>query len=427
MKRFGKTLAMLFVLAVLSVLPAQTVFAANAPGNVKKLKVQAVTDTSAKLTWSKASRATGYIVYRVNEETGALKKVGKTDKTSCIINKLKLDREYMFQVRAYRQVKKKTYYSEEDSPAATITMELMTPGRVKNLRVGSYGNKSAYLKWDEAKNATGYAIYRYNESTEKYKRIARTKDTSYMAKKLSVGETYKFKVAAYRSVQGQTAYGAESKVVKAKGRKVDISRIKGRLFSAVMKSTGKAKVVETGRTITISAGTKIAATSQSQGEITAYLMKDGTKIKIKGSYLSTGNLHTTRNLYTKDQKEAFVNVKGYSSPSQYLIWINQYTLTVTIFKGSKGEWKQIMSDPCVVGAYGHTGVGVYSIKKKTTHYGGPCIFFTWSTRLGSGNAFHKRLDGNTQAPVSGGCVRLGDGILNFINANCPIGTTVVSY
>lgn len=427
MKRFGKTLAMLFVLAVLAVLPVQTVFAANAPGNVKKLKVQAVTDTSVKLTWTKASGATGYIVYRVNKETGALTRVGKTEKTSCIVKKLKLDREYTFQVRAYRKVKKKTYYSETDSPQASVTLALMKPGKVTKLRVASYGNKTAFLKWNEADNATGYAIYRYNESTETYKRIARTKETSYLAKKLSVGKTYKFKVAAYRKVQGQTEYGADSNVVSAKGKKVDISKIKGRLFTAVMKSDGKAKVVGTGRTITIKAGTKIAATSESQGEITAYLMKDGTKIKIKGSYLSTGNLHTTKKLYTKSQKETFVNVKGYSSPSKYLIWINQYTLTVTIFKGSKGEWRQIMSDPCVVGAYGHTGVGVYSIKKKTTHYGGPCIFFTWSTRLGSGNAFHKRLDGNTQAPVSGGCVRLGDGILNFINANCPIGTTVVSY
>ncbi len=427
MKKFLKALASMLVMAVLFILPVQTALAANTPGNVKQLKVQAVSDTSVKLTWTGASGATGYIVYRVNTETGALTKVGTTTNTSTTVKKLKVDKEYTFKVRAYRKVKKKTYYSTADSPRASITLSMLTPAKVKNLRVGSYGNKTAYLKWNEAKNATGYAIYRYDASTEEYKRIAKTTDTTYLAKNLKVGTTYKFKVRAYRKVQGQTKYGDYSETVSAKGKKVDISNIKGRLFSAVMKTNGKAKVASTGKTITIAAGTKIAATSQSQAEITAYLMKDGTKIKIKGSYLSTGNLHTSKKSYTKSQKEAFVNVKGYSSPSKYLIWINQYTLTLTIFKGSKGEWKQVMTDSCVVGAYGHTGVGVYSIKKKTTHYGGPCIFFTWSTRLNSGNAFHKRIDANTQAPVSGGCVRLADGILNFMNANCPIGTTVVSY
>ena len=92
MKRLWKTMLLLLTLAMLAVLPAQA--ASKEPGDIKKLQVKALTDTSVQLTWSKSANATSYTVYRVNTETGALKKVGTTTKTTCIVKKLKLDTVY---------------------------------------------------------------------------------------------------------------------------------------------------------------------------------------------------------------------------------------------------------------------------------------------------------------------------------------------
>lgn len=427
MKRVWKTLLLMLALAMMTVLPVQA--AEKEPGDIKKLTAKAVTDTSVQLTWSKAADATSYTVYRVNTETGALKKVGTTSNTTCVIKKLKVDTEYTFQVFASRKIKKKTYKNENGSPLATITLQMLTPGNVKKFRVGSYGNKSVYLKWNAAKNATGYMIYRYDEKTEKYKKIKTTSDTSYQVKNLTAGKTYKFVIRSYRKVNGKIKYGEYSDAISAKAKKIDISGIHGRLFTAYLKSDTQATVVSTGKKITLKKGTKIATESKSSGTVTGYT-KDDKKIKISGSRLSYGNLYitSTSDYYTRKQKEAFVNSKGYESPTDYLIWINHYSCNVTIFKGSKGEWKQVKSYPCVVGQDTNTGVGLAKILKKGVKYGGhPIIYFTWSNRLDNGNSFHARVDSNTRGAFSGGCVRLQVDALYFIRDNCDIGTTVIRY
>lgn len=427
MKRFWKTVLLFLALAMLTVLPVQA--AGKEPADVRKLKVKAVTDSSVELTWSKVSNATSYTVYRVNVETGAKKKIGTTAKTACVVKKLKLDREYTFQVFANRKVKKKTYTSVNGSPYASITLHILTPANVKKFRVGSYGNKSVYLKWNEAKNATGYQIYRYNEKTEKFKRIKTTSNNYYQVKNLTPGKTYQFKIRSYRKVDGQTVYSEFSDVIKAKIKKIDVASIRGRLFTATLKYDTKATVVSTGKKMTLKRGTRIGTeTRPTSGTIVAYTAEN-KKIRLSASALSYGNLFitSTSDYYTKRQKEAFVNMKGYESPTDYLIWINHHSCNVTIFKGSKGEWKQVKSYMCVVGTETNTGMGYAKILKKGVKYGHPIIYFTWSNRLMAGNSFHARVDSNVRGALSGGCIRLQVDALRFINDKCDIGTTVIRY
>lgn len=429
MRRLWKTMLLFLTLAMLAVLPVQAA-SSKAPGDIKKLTVKAVSDSSVQLTWSKSAKATSYTVYRVNTETGALKKVGTTSKTTCIVKKLKLDTEYTFQVFASRKIKTKTYKNETGSPTASITLKILTPANVKKFRVGSYGNKSVYLKWNEAKNATGYQIWCYDEETGTYKKIKATEKTYCQIKKLTPGTKYKFKIRSYRKVDGQIKYSEFSDVITAKAKKIDVSSIRGRLFTAYVKYDVKAKVVSTGKKVTLKKGTTIGTEKKVySGTITAYTT-DNKAITVSASALSYGNLFitSTSDYYTKSQKEAFVNTRGYESPTDYLIWINHHSCNVTIFKGSKGEWKQVKSYPCVVGKDTNTGVGLAKILKKGVKYGGhPIIYFTWSNRLYNGNSFHARVDSNTRGAYSGGCVRLQVDALYFIRDYCDIGTTVIRY
>lgn len=397
------------------------------PGNVKRLKAKAVSETSVKLWWSKASDADGYYVYRVGSG-GSLKRIATTSKRSYTVKKLKVNKNYTYKVYAYRKSGKKVYKSEAGSPQVTIATQVKTPATPSDFRTASYGNKTILLKWSKVKDATGYIVYRYDEKTGTYKRLGKTKETSFRATGLKAETTYKFVVRSYRTLQGKAAYSKKSKEVKGKARTYSSSAasVHGRYFNATVKSKATATVSSTGKKVTLRAGTKVTSTSRGSGNVTV-ILKNGSKAKMSGSKLRYTSIKTTKKYYTKKQKEAFINEKGYSSKTKYLIWISQYTMNVNIFRGSEGEWKLVRSGPCVIGQMGRTPVGTFRLIKRGWEYGGPKFYFTWNSRTGKGNSFHRRIDGNTRSAVSLGCVRLSDSDLNFINRNCPLGTTVVSY
>lgn len=85
-------------------------------------------------------------------------------------------------------------------------------------RAKAYAESESCVKitWKKVKNASGYSIYRYNEQKEKFKRIKSLDNTkrSYKVQKLEGGTEYRFKVAAYASVDGKRKYGRKSKEVK---------------------------------------------------------------------------------------------------------------------------------------------------------------------------------------------------------------------
>lgn len=144
--------------------------------------------------------------------------------------------------------------------------------------------------------------------------------------------------------------------------------------------------------------------------------------------------------YETYEKEIWVNAKGYTSKTEYLIWINLSMQRVNIFKGSEDAWTACYS--CIVGtgAPGRgTPVGVYKTTYKAwagwttpTYTVKPVIGFKENT----GYAFHSRLyypggtklsDASIGFPVSHGCVRMYDEDVLYIYNNIPLGTTVVVY
>jgi len=145
-----------------------------------------------------------------------------------------------------------------------------------------------------------------------------------------------------------------------------------------------------------------------------------------------------QNDYQWYEKEVWVNAKGYSSSSQYLLWINQSHQRVNIFEGEEGNWTLIRS--CIVGCGADatpTPRGVYE-----TTWNQPGWFTaSYDVRpvvrfLGGGYAFHSRLynhktdvlqDPGIGYPISHGCIRMYDEDIQWIYDNVPSGTTVVSF
>ena len=147
-----------------------------------------------------------------------------------------------------------------------------------------------------------------------------------------------------------------------------------------------------------------------------------------------------QNDYDRQTKEIWVNAKGYSSQTKYLIWINISHQRVNIFEGSKGNWTLHKSYLVGTGAKGtDTPVGVYTVGTRTktgwttdTYNVRPVLRF----KMGSGLAFHSRIydpnytriiDGSIGFPVSHGCIRMYDEDVWWMYQEIPQNTTVVVY
>lgn len=157
----------------------------------------------------------------------------------------------------------------------------------------------------------------------------------------------------------------------------------------------------------------------------------------RGNYTSS---YAINGDYKSYEKEVWVNAKGYSSNTQYLIWVNRAYPHANVFQGSKGNWKLIKSFLVGIGAPGTpTPTGVTTVSYKSA---GGWTTSTYTVRPvvgfypGTGYAFHSRLcypgtdteyDFSAGYPVSHGCVRMYKSDVQWIYNNIPVGTTVVIF
>lgn len=145
--------------------------------------------------------------------------------------------------------------------------------------------------------------------------------------------------------------------------------------------------------------------------------------------------------YDARTKELWINAKGYSSQTNYLVWINTTYQRVNIFEGAQGDWTLLRSSIAATGRKGHdTPVGLYTVTLRhkngwTTedYHVSPVVRF----KEGSGLAFHSRkydpkaqtklIDPSIGYPVSLGCIRMYDEDIQWIYDHIPQHTAVVVY
>ena len=425
-KHLKKQLLLLFMLTAMLILPAMSALAAGALGDVKNLKQKAVSETSVKLTWSKVKGASGYQVYLVDPTSGAATKIASTKKTNHTLKKIVPNTAYIYQVRAF--VKSKDATTESVQPATIrVQTSVKKPATPSGLKIAGASETALKLKWNKAKNASGYYVFRYDETEGKYKLLTTTKSTSFNVTNLQEGVAAKFSVQSFRTVSGQVVTGG---VAEVSGTPKPLSglakQVHGRYFNATLRRNSTGTLAGSGAKKVLKKGTKVTATARSSKVVTV-IMKDGTRVRVKGSDLRYNSINATNQEYATNVKEAFVNEKRYSSRTKYLIWISQYTLSVNVFKGQQGSWKLVRRMPCVIGKDGKTSTGTFRLCRKDYAYGGVRVYFTWNEQKQWGNSFHRRVDGHTRGAYSHGCVRLSDADLSYINNTCPMGTTVVSY
>ena len=102
------------------------------------------------------------------------------------------------------------------------------PEQVTGVKTVYVSSNSVKIKWKSVKKASGYKIYKYNDSSKKYKVLKTTKNTSETVTGLKSGKKYKLAVRAFKKVDGKLYYGKVSGKIgftTAKVRKSDIKQL----------------------------------------------------------------------------------------------------------------------------------------------------------------------------------------------------------
>jgi len=185
------------------------------PAVVTGLKATTQTTSTIKLSWNKAKDATAYEVYGYDKETKKYVKVTTVTATTATVSKiagtkLASGTTYKFYVVATRTVNGVKVSAAKSSVLSAVT----TPAKVA-LTVKA-GKKQATLSWKKVTGASGYQVYKYNATTKKYEKLKTTSSTILKDTKQKTGSTVKYKVRAYKKVNGTTVFGAFSTAKSAK-------------------------------------------------------------------------------------------------------------------------------------------------------------------------------------------------------------------
>ncbi len=149
---------------------------------------------------------------------------------------------------------------------------------------------------------------------------------------------------------------------------------------------------------------------------------------VSGSYISVSDNRAT--------VEAFINGKGLSSSTSYLIWVNTKTIHTYVFTGKAGNWTLVKDMLCTVGKESTPTIkGTFSLLSKGSY------FYVedhddWICK--NYNQFYKNylihsviyntsgqlIDGRLGMRLSKGCVRLSLENARYIYNNVPIGSRV---
>ena len=182
------------------------------PTSVSGLKCTARGTNSIKLTWTRNTTATGYVVYRYNPSSKSwtrVKVITNNATTTFIGTGLKAGTSYIYRVYTYKTFSGGNVYGTGVSIKDT-TRPAIPAAVVKS------GSKKATVTWTAVTGAVGYEVYMSTSYSGTYTKIGTTKSTVRTLTKtgLKKGRTYYFKVRAYRVLNGVKIYSGYSTIKK---------------------------------------------------------------------------------------------------------------------------------------------------------------------------------------------------------------------
>lgn len=169
-------------------------------GTPKLGKVTSAAYNKHKITWSKVTGATGYIVYqKVGNKWVEIKRTKGTSYVNTHSGKhpVLTGTTTTYTVKAYRTSGKKNIYSSYSKTGIKGKSALSKPAISKLSKM----SKGLKLQWKAVSGASGYIIQRYDSGKWVTKKtITSAKTLTYTDTSAKKGKTYKYRIAAYRTV-----------------------------------------------------------------------------------------------------------------------------------------------------------------------------------------------------------------------------------
>ncbi len=167
-----------------------------------------------KLSWGKAADdVTGYRVYRYDKTQKKYVNIKQTSSRSYTDTDVQSGKSYQYKVRCYWTIGGTNYYGAYSS----VVKATVPPAQVTGVKLQKRSSLYLTLGWDKIYGASGYRVYKYNSSKKTYESVVTLSGgsvTSYKVTGLKDATEYKFKVKAYKKVNGETVWGSASSEYK---------------------------------------------------------------------------------------------------------------------------------------------------------------------------------------------------------------------
>ena len=196
--------------------------------NVASFKGSAVSASAVKLDWSKNDKATGYVIeqYKGGKWTAIATTKNNTTLTFTVKG-LAEGTTYSFRIKSFRKTGSTTDFSEYTAIKAATLLD-----SVSDFKVTSVTGSWITLEWAKNDKATGYSIEQYKGG--KWTVIATTKNNTtlkFTVKGLKNDTTYSFRIRAYKTSGGVTAYSDYARIA-GKTRIPNVAKFTGSAVSA---------------------------------------------------------------------------------------------------------------------------------------------------------------------------------------------------
>ena len=267
--------------------------------NVASFKGRAVSQTAVKLDWSKNDKATGYVIeqYKGGKWT-ALATTKNNTTLTFTVKGLAKGTAYSFRIKSFRKTGSATEFSEYTAIKAATLLD-----GVSDFKVASTTGSWITLEWAKNDKATGYSIEQYKGG--KWTVIATTKNNTtlkFTVKGLKNDTTYSFRIRAYKTAGGVTAYSDYVRIA-GKTRIANVASFKGSAVSAsAVKLDWSKNDKATGYVIEQYRGGKwtVLATTKNNTTLTFTVkgLAEGTAYSFRLKSLKTANGVTEESVYT---------------------------------------------------------------------------------------------------------------------------------
>ncbi len=187
------------------------------PCSVVNITAKPSSTTSIILNWDEVDGSDGYRVYRYDKKTQKYLKlttISKGSTTTYINTNLSSASSYQYKVFAFTRFNDIARFSV----SSEIIQSSPLPAKVTTLTIGGKTASRIRLNWNKVSGASGYQIYYYDKSTKKFTKLmtVSSQELTYICTKLKASTEYKFKVRAYKKINGANYFGSFSPILTAK-------------------------------------------------------------------------------------------------------------------------------------------------------------------------------------------------------------------